>query len=69
MTGPDDVRAACGYPARPAALTVRCPICCAAEKQACTEQATGKRMEPHPSRVAEAEQPRADVIPIRRRTP
>jgi len=70
MTSANDVRAAMGYPAPHPALAVACPRCHATAGDPCINPATKRRARAvHLARVAEAEQPRADVIPIRRRTP
>lgn len=50
MTGPDDVRRAMGITAKPPALQVQCPHCRAGPGEPCTTR--GRRMNPHPSRVA-----------------
>ena len=70
MTSVNDVRTAAGYPGRHPALAVQCPHCRAMTGDPCINPATKRRQPaPHLARVTEAEQPRADVVPIRRRPP
>jgi hypothetical protein len=69
MTGPDEIRAAMGWPAKHPALTVRCPRCKADEGQRCTGLVDKRAHdEPHLARITAAEQPTATVLPFQPRS-
>jgi hypothetical protein len=69
VTGPQDVRAAAGFPPRHPALEVRCTICGASAKEPCHVPGRTKRLsDPHPSRVDLAAES-AVILPFRRPDP
>jgi hypothetical protein len=65
VTGPQDVRAAMGWPSRHPALDVTCPHCRAPAGERCTGL-TGnrKRDAPHVARVAAVEPPSGPDGPL-----
>lgn len=68
MTNVNDVRAACGYPAKDPALDVKCPICGAAKDEPCTTLGR-RRDDPHPARIdlAAAAESTAVILPFQPR--
>lgn len=67
MTGARDVRAACGYPPKGPARTVKCPICGVAKGEPC-KTLNRRRDDPHPARIALAAEPTATVLPFQPRS-
>jgi hypothetical protein len=58
VTGPDDVRAAAGYPPPHPALRIRCRRCGAQPGRPCTTPSGRHPLrEPHPSRTAAVSNP------------